>query len=60
MTIGLPHKLVAEILECSLSTVKTTLHRAKKRWFDYMENRCGIMKKLNPCHYRQWVRFGKE
>ncbi len=60
ITIGLPHKVVAEILGCSLSTVKTTLYRAKKRWFDYMENRCGLMKKSNPCHCNQWVRFGKE
>lgn len=60
ITIGLPYKLVAEILGCSLSKVKTTLHRAKKRWFGYMENRCELIKKTNPCHCIQWVRFGLE
>lgn len=58
ITIGLPHKQVAEILECSISSVKTTLHRAKKRWFGYMEDRCQLIKKSNPCNCKQFVRFG--
>ncbi len=58
ITVGLPQKLVAEILDCSVSSVKTTLHRAKKRWFGYMENRCQFIKKSNPCNCRQFVRFG--
>lgn len=58
ITIGLPQKIVAEILECSLSSVKTNLHRARKRWIDYMENRCQLIKKSNPCNCSQWVRFG--
>lgn len=58
ITIGLPHKLVAEILDMSISSVKTTLHRAKKRWFGYMENRCQFINKSNPCNCRQFVRFG--
>lgn len=60
VTLGLPHKIVAEILECSISSVKTTLHRAKKRWTGYMENRCQLIKKTNPCNCRQWVRFALE
>jgi RNA polymerase sigma factor (sigma-70 family) len=58
ITIGLPHKHIAEILDCSVSSVKTTLHRAKKRWFGYMENRCQFIKKSNPCNCKQFVRFG--
>jgi RNA polymerase sigma-70 factor (ECF subfamily) len=58
IAIGLHHKLVAEILDISVASVKTTLHRAKKRWFGYMENRCQFIKKSNPCTCRQWVRFG--
>jgi RNA polymerase sigma-70 factor (ECF subfamily) len=58
ITMGLSHKIVAEILQCSVGSVKTTLHRAKKRWFGYMENRCQFIKKSNPCKCRQFVRFG--
>jgi RNA polymerase sigma-70 factor (ECF subfamily) len=58
ITMGLPHRLIAEILDMSISSVKTTLHRAKKRWFGYMENRCSFIKKSNPCNCKQFVRFG--
>jgi RNA polymerase sigma-70 factor (ECF subfamily) len=57
VTLDLPHKQIAEILDCSVGSVKTTLHRAKKRWFGYMENRCQFIKKDNPCNCKQWVRF---
>lgn len=57
VTLGLPHKLIAEILDCSVGSVKITLHRARKRWFGYMENMCQFIKKDNPCNCRQYVRF---
>lgn len=58
ITLGLPHKLVAEILECSVGSVKTALHRAKERWFGYMEDRCQLLNKSGSCSCDQWVRFG--
>lgn len=58
VTIGLPHKLIAEILDCSVGSVKTTLHRAKKRIAGYLEERCQLIKKSNPCNCNQWVRYG--
>lgn len=58
ITLDLPHKQIAEILDCSVGSVKTTLHRAKKRWFGYMENKCQLIRKSNPCNCRQFVRFG--
>lgn len=58
ITLGLPHKLVAEILQCSVASVKTALHRAKARWFGYMEDRCQLINKSGSCSCRQWVRFG--
>lgn len=57
ITLDLPHKQIAEILDCTVGSVKTTLHRAKKRWFGYMENKCQFIKKDNPCNCKQWVRF---
>ena len=57
IALDLPQKQIAEILDCSVGSVKTTLHRAKKRWFGYMENRCQFIKKDNPCNCKQWVRF---
>ncbi len=57
ITLDLPHKQIAEIMDCSIGSVKTTLHRAKKRWFGYMENMCQFIKKDNPCNCKQWVRF---
>ncbi len=57
ITLDLSHKQIAEILDCSVGSVKVTLHRAKKRWFGYMENMCQFIKKDNPCNCKQWVRF---
>ncbi len=56
--VDLPYKLIAEILDCSVSSVKTTLHRAKKRIAGYLEERCQLIKKSNPCNCSQWVRYG--
>lgn len=60
VTLGLPLKTVAAIMECSLSKAKTTVHRARRRWFGYMENRCGFINKANPCNCLQWVRFARQ
>ncbi len=58
VNLNLPHKLIAEIMDCSIPSVKTTLHRARKRWFGYMEDKCQLINKSNPCNCKQFVRFG--
>ncbi|PKM80778.1 MAG: RNA polymerase sigma factor [Firmicutes bacterium HGW-Firmicutes-14] len=56
--LGLPHKLVAEIMDCSVSSVKSSLYRAKNRIVGFMENRCQLVRKSNPCRCEQWVKRG--
>ena len=57
ITLDLSYKTTAEILGCSLGSVKMTMHRGKKRIAGYLEDRCQLIKKSNPCNCRQWVRF---
>jgi len=57
VTLGLPYKTAAEIIGCSPGAVKTTLHRAKNRVAGYLEDRCQLIKRSNPCNCHQWVRF---
>lgn len=56
--LGLPYKNVAEILDCSVSSVKSSLHRAKNRLVGFMESRCQLVKESNPCRCEQWVKRG--
>lgn len=51
----LPYKLAAEILECSVGSLKTTLHRAKGSLAGFMESRCSLIRKSNSCRCEQWV-----
>jgi RNA polymerase sigma-70 factor, ECF subfamily len=60
ITLGLPHRMVAEILQWSIPKVKTTLHRARRRWYGYMKNHCSLLNRDNPCRCGQWVRFALE
>ena len=57
LILGLSYKETAEILDCSLGVVKVTLHRGKSRVVGYLEDRCQLVKKSNPCNCRQWVRL---
>jgi len=57
VTLGLPYKTTAEILDLSLAAVKTTVHRARHRIAGYLEDRCQLIRESNPCHCSQWVRF---
>ncbi len=56
--LGLPYKTAAEVLDCPVSSIKTELHRAKNRLVGYMESRCQLIRKSNPCHCEQWVKRG--
>ncbi|HEX2954979.1 MAG TPA: RNA polymerase sigma factor [Bacillota bacterium] len=58
VTLELPQKVVTDIMDCSVSVVKTTLYRAKQRVAGYLQGTCQFIKKSNPCNCRHWVKFG--
>lgn len=59
VSLAMPQKLIAEVLECSLPAVKTTLYRAKRRIAAFLGGRCQYVDKDNPCRCEQWVSFGR-
>ncbi|MEM8908730.1 MAG: RNA polymerase sigma factor, partial [Bacteroidota bacterium] len=43
------HKLGSEIFEISPQNFRVKLHRARKELYNYMNNKCGLVNKDNPC-----------
>ncbi|WP_106794306.1 RNA polymerase sigma factor [Aquimarina sp. Aq78] len=39
----------SEIMEISKENFRVKLHRAKKNLYNFMDNKCGLIKKSNPC-----------
>jgi len=39
----------SEIMEISKANFRVKLHRAKKQLYSFMENKCGLINKNNPC-----------
>jgi len=48
-TFGLDHNLGAAIFEISKENFRIKLHRARKDLYNYMNNKCGLVNKKNPC-----------
>ncbi len=46
---GVTDAVGAELLEISKENFRKKLSRARKDMFSFMNNRCGLMKKSNPC-----------
>jgi len=57
MGLGLSYKLAAEILDCSVSSFKSKIYRAKDRLVGYMESRCSLVDKSNTCRCEHLGRF---
>jgi RNA polymerase sigma factor (sigma-70 family) len=45
----LPHRQSAEILEITPDNYRQKLSRARRDLFNFMENKCGLINKSNPC-----------
>jgi RNA polymerase sigma factor (sigma-70 family) len=48
-TFGIDHNLGAEIFEISPQNFRIKLHRARKELYNFMNNKCGLVNKSNPC-----------
>jgi RNA polymerase sigma factor (sigma-70 family) len=48
-SFGIDHNLGAEIFNISPQNFRVKLSRARKELHNYMENRCGLINKSNPC-----------
>ncbi|MDH7445975.1 RNA polymerase sigma factor [Aquimarina sp. 2201CG14-23] len=48
-SFGIGHKFGGDIFGISPQNFRIKLHRARKDLFNYMNNKCGLVKKENPC-----------
>lgn len=48
-SFGIDHVLGAEIFNISPQNFRVKLHRARKELYNYMNNKCGLVNKNNPC-----------
>lgn len=48
-TFGIDHNLGAELFEISPQNFRIKLHRARKELYNFMNNKCGLVNKSNPC-----------
>lgn len=53
--MDLSHKVAAEIMECSVGTLKVRLHRAKRTLAAYIEKRCSLINKSSRCRCERWI-----
>jgi RNA polymerase sigma factor (sigma-70 family) len=48
-SFGIDHQLGAEIFNISPQNFRVKLYRARKELYNYMNNKCGLVNKNNPC-----------
>lgn len=48
-TFGIDHNLGAEIFDLSPQNFRVKLHRARKELYNFMNDKCGLVKTQNPC-----------
>lgn len=48
-TFGVDHNLGAELFNVSSQNFRIKLHRARKELYNFMNSKCGLVKKENPC-----------
>lgn len=51
---------IAEVMEMTLSNVKVTLFRGRKRLQELFYNRCNLIDPHNPCKCYLWIKYMKD
>ena len=59
-SFGIDHTLGADIFDISPQNFRIKLHRARKDLFNYMNNKCGLVNKENPCRCQKKAKALKQ
>lgn len=59
-TFGIDHNLGGTIFEISPQNFRVKLHRARKELYNYMNDKCGLINKNNPCRCPKKAKSLKE
>ena len=59
-SFGINHNVGAEIFGVSPANFRVKLHRARKELYNYMNNKCGLVNKANPCRCPKKARTVKK
>lgn len=57
---GADHNIGSEIMEISKDNYRMKLSKARKDLYSFMQNKCGLVNKANPCRCHKKVTFATE
>jgi RNA polymerase sigma factor (sigma-70 family) len=57
---GADHNVGSEIMEISKDNYRMKLSKARKDLYNFMQNKCGLVNKANPCRCHKKVTFATE
>ncbi len=57
---GADHTIGSEIMEISKDNYRMKLSKARKDLYNFMQNKCGLVNKANPCRCHKKVTFATE
>lgn len=57
---GADHTIGSEIMEMSKDNYRMKLSKARKDLYNFMQNKCGLVNKANPCRCHKKVTFATE
>ncbi|CAH0999175.1 hypothetical protein LEM8419_00472 [Neolewinella maritima] len=59
-SFGIDHKVGADIFGISPQNFRVRLHRTRKELYNYMNNKCGLVNRANPCRCPKKARTLKQ